>query len=495
METKAALSGNINSPDKDKKMPIFKPFIFVSYAHEDYKWFENESLMPRLIQSLEHNNAEIWYDKLRIGGSDIWREEIEKAIDQADIAIVLVSQFFINSDFIMQVELPRLIKRAEEKQLIIFPILVGYCNWESIEAISRTQMMPGEPTPLVEYLEPLAKWERVQHEIYQALLRKIGKLKKEREGDKTQAGLIYDIKPAQEPGTSKQRKGNTIPTIHRSRPGWFDRIGNLHGVGWKKNIIGAVVGALLLVIITILFFKLGSKTTDNKYIPPGAAVTTPLKKQEDVHKTNSNSDTLNKEVDNQVQLTSTSSKVEQIQNSVSKSASHTVSGTKQPDIISTTKPLTGRPTIATLKKAQTVKSTAISANSTPNFDSKPDNTTPKTSLPSSDQSTQLLLSSSMPENIDPIVHGVVLRIFYHNNRMHDVEKMKKLLSGKGVVCNIFLVETNTDISVHAGFLYYTKKSQKNFADRLVQILGDFLPLRLFYSDNSILGDELTVFLN
>jgi hypothetical protein len=61
-------------------------------------------------------------------------------------------------------------------QLIIFPILIGYCNWESIEAISRPQMIPGEPTPLVEYLEPLAKWERVQYEIFQALLRQIKKV-------------------------------------------------------------------------------------------------------------------------------------------------------------------------------------------------------------------------------------------------------------------------------------------------------------------------------
>jgi hypothetical protein len=139
--------------------------------------------MTRLIRSLEkRENAEVWYDKRRIGGADIWREEIANAIDQANIAILLVSQYFLISDFIMQEELPRLVKRAADKQLVIFPILVGYCDWESVDALSRPQMMPGEPTPLVEYLEPLAKWERVQHDILQALLRQIEKLKNERKG-------------------------------------------------------------------------------------------------------------------------------------------------------------------------------------------------------------------------------------------------------------------------------------------------------------------------
>jgi hypothetical protein len=161
---------------------MFRPSIFVSYAHEDSRWFEKGSLMSRLIPSLERReNAEVWYDKGRIGGADIWREEIDNAIDRANIAILLVSQYFLNSDFIMRVELPRLVKRAEEKQLVIFPILVGYCDWESVEALSRPQIMPGEPTPLVEYLEPLAKWERVQYEILQALLRQLEKLRKEPE--------------------------------------------------------------------------------------------------------------------------------------------------------------------------------------------------------------------------------------------------------------------------------------------------------------------------
>jgi hypothetical protein len=205
---------------------MFKPFIFVSYAHEDSRWFEKASLMTRIIPSLEkRENAEVWYDKGRIGGADIWREEIDNAIDRANIAILLVSQYFLNSDFIMHVELPRLVKRAEEMQLVLFPILVGYCDWESIEALSRPQMMPGEPTPLVEYLEPLAKWERVQYEILQALRRQIDKLRKERKGPEP----VPQAKP-------ELPRPARVPQL-RNRLGWFGGLSNFLRPEQKKGIL------------------------------------------------------------------------------------------------------------------------------------------------------------------------------------------------------------------------------------------------------------------
>jgi hypothetical protein len=212
-------------------MTTFKPFIFVSYAHEDSRWFEKGSLMPRLIPSLQRANAEVWYDKGRIGGADIWRNEIDNAIDRADIAVLLVSQFFLNSDFIMRVELPRLTKRAEEDQLILFPILVGYCAWESIEALSRPQMVPGEPTPLVEYLEPLAKWERVQYDIMQALLRQIEKIKKRREKIEARPAQKHVVTVATEPGPRDPQALDVAPPPPKERKGWIARIGSLVGLG------------------------------------------------------------------------------------------------------------------------------------------------------------------------------------------------------------------------------------------------------------------------
>jgi hypothetical protein len=155
---------------------MFEPHVFVSYAHEDRRWFEKGFLMPGLIKALETmDQAEVWYDRRRLAGGDPWQKEIEDAIDRAHIAILLVSTSFIVSEFIQKVELPRIAQRAKENQLIIIPILVGYCQWNRLELLKGPQMIPGEPTPLVEYRESEAKWEKVQHEILSDIQRQIGK--------------------------------------------------------------------------------------------------------------------------------------------------------------------------------------------------------------------------------------------------------------------------------------------------------------------------------
>ena len=49
-----------------------------------------------------------------------WREEIAKALAVARAALLLVSQDFLNSDFITREELPELLKKAEKEGLKIF---------------------------------------------------------------------------------------------------------------------------------------------------------------------------------------------------------------------------------------------------------------------------------------------------------------------------------------------------------------------------------------
>ncbi len=149
--------------------------VFVSYSHEDVEWFEEGSLMPRLVKSLEREGAETWYDRKRLGGGDWWRQEIEDAIDKAQIAILLVSQDFLNSEFIRDFELPRIEARAEKRELVVIPILVGNCDWQGVSLLNVPQMLPGKPTPLVEYLSPPAKWDKVQYEILKAVVRQVEK--------------------------------------------------------------------------------------------------------------------------------------------------------------------------------------------------------------------------------------------------------------------------------------------------------------------------------
>jgi len=54
--------------------------------------------------------AEFWDASDMRGGAD-WEKEIENAVRQSDIAVLLISPSFLASDFIVSKELPELLAR------------------------------------------------------------------------------------------------------------------------------------------------------------------------------------------------------------------------------------------------------------------------------------------------------------------------------------------------------------------------------------------------
>jgi len=149
--------------------------IFVSYSHEDSMWVQEGPyvLIPWLVTSLQRENVAFWYDPaLKTLPGVEYREKIRKEIEKADFAVLLISQDFINSDFVRQFELPLIKARVERGELSIIPILVSYALWTGeadLHWLTERQMLPGKPTPLVDYISDLAKWKRVRIEILEAM--------------------------------------------------------------------------------------------------------------------------------------------------------------------------------------------------------------------------------------------------------------------------------------------------------------------------------------
>ena len=147
--------------------------VFVSYSHEDSRWFEEDSLIPWLARSLRKDNVETWYDRQGLQAGDEFRRRIEEEIDTAHLALLMISQGFLTSEFIEEVELPRITARAAQGELAVIPILVEPCEWQEIEFISSLQMLPGKPTPLIDYIESDREWAHVRFEILQGIKSRI----------------------------------------------------------------------------------------------------------------------------------------------------------------------------------------------------------------------------------------------------------------------------------------------------------------------------------
>ena len=71
--------------------------VFVSYSHKDKKWLNR--VLPFLRPLRREGLIDPWDDTC-IRAGDQWREEIQGALQVAKVAILLVSQDFLDSDFI-----------------------------------------------------------------------------------------------------------------------------------------------------------------------------------------------------------------------------------------------------------------------------------------------------------------------------------------------------------------------------------------------------------
>ena len=100
------------------------PTVFISYSHKDEKW--KNRLVTHLGVLEKEGLLDLWDDR-KIESGDDWRPEIEKAINKAAVAILMISANFLTSNFILDVEVPKLIARREKEGLRVIPLIVVNC--------------------------------------------------------------------------------------------------------------------------------------------------------------------------------------------------------------------------------------------------------------------------------------------------------------------------------------------------------------------------------
>ena len=122
------------------------PLVFVSYAHEDEAFLKDE-LLPFLQQLEELGHVELWHDR-NIGVGEDWYAEIADRLDQARVAVLLLSQPFLASKFCRHEEVPVLLQRARAGRLALLPLLVDHCFYEIEPWLKRLQIRPQDATPL-----------------------------------------------------------------------------------------------------------------------------------------------------------------------------------------------------------------------------------------------------------------------------------------------------------------------------------------------------------
>ena len=122
-----------------------KARIFLSYAHEDKRWAD--ALTKSLAVLIRSGKASMWSDR-QIETGTKWEERIYKEIEQSNVAVLLLSNDFLNSDFILEKELPAIFAEKERRQLVLIPIIARPCAFELHDELSKFQLFNKPEAPL-----------------------------------------------------------------------------------------------------------------------------------------------------------------------------------------------------------------------------------------------------------------------------------------------------------------------------------------------------------
>ncbi len=167
--------------------------VFVSYARQDAKWLDpaySFNIVPFLADSLRRYSVTFWFDRELVPG-DEYKRHIDAEIDKSQIALLIITQHFLNSEFIETRELPRIAGHAERDRMIVIPMLVEPCDWNEYMFLSDRQMVPSEP--LVDYTDSDKKWTNVRSQILRGLREQVDRIRGG--GDLQHVRHIKTLKP------------------------------------------------------------------------------------------------------------------------------------------------------------------------------------------------------------------------------------------------------------------------------------------------------------
>jgi len=119
--------------------------VFISYSHKNRKWLERVQTHLKVIEKLDIK-LNLW-DDTQIKSGSKWMTEIEEGLLSAKVAILLVSTDFLASDFIDGIELPSLLKAAEDDDATILPLILEPCLFAE-HKLSEFQSINDPAKPL-----------------------------------------------------------------------------------------------------------------------------------------------------------------------------------------------------------------------------------------------------------------------------------------------------------------------------------------------------------
>lgn len=148
--------------------------VFVTYSHQDADYLADDNLLGYL-KGLERDNVVFWTDCL-IRAGECWDAVIKTNIQNAAIALVLVSQAFLDSPYCQDVEISGFLAQKSH----LFPIILSPCEWQRHDWLHRRQFLPGGNETIEEHYTAPGRRKGLFLKIRQQLRERVELIRQER---------------------------------------------------------------------------------------------------------------------------------------------------------------------------------------------------------------------------------------------------------------------------------------------------------------------------
>ncbi|HFA51592.1 MAG TPA: TIR domain-containing protein [Bacteroidetes bacterium] len=116
------------------------PHIFIAYARRDKAALTELSTHLQFLQ--RRKMCTIFYDG-EIKPGERWDKRLKDELHKATIFVLLVSADFLNSDYVNDVELPKILNKEKQGTAKVLPVILKKCLWKYSEISELQVIMDG----------------------------------------------------------------------------------------------------------------------------------------------------------------------------------------------------------------------------------------------------------------------------------------------------------------------------------------------------------------
>lgn len=172
--------------------------ILICTSTQDSGYLGDDSLLGYL-RGLRGDGVE--FCSLDASFADLWTEAAHAHIEPYDVAVVLVSQSFLDSSWCARHDVSEYLRARVESGMVVLPVILSACEWDRHPWIASRQFLPGGEETIEEHYTDPGQRKRLYLEIRKQLRNAIDRAREARQAKE----VPPPVTPATAPVTAERK--------------------------------------------------------------------------------------------------------------------------------------------------------------------------------------------------------------------------------------------------------------------------------------------------